>query len=166
MSRFQDKEDNFFNIQQKKLEDLQNLCTSYSDTVIDIKEQNASVHSNLNHLLQEHKSLCQKLQVISGKQDTCNNHLQQVHQKFTIPGSTLPILNQLQTCYPGNLYQPHPDYNISQPSYMQDVSYQPCQVNGNYGQDYSAEQSGRNLVIKYVLNRSSRPEVFCKKKSS
>ena len=49
---------------------------------------------------------------------------------------------------------------------MQDVSYQPSQVNGNYGQDYSAEQSGRNLVIKYVLNRSSRPEVFCKKKSS
>lgn len=148
MSRFHDKEDKFFNNQQKKIEDLQNLCTSYSQTVTDVKEQNASVHSNLNHLLQEHKSLCQKLQIISGKQDTSNNHLQQVHQKLTIPGSTLPILNQLQTCYPGNLYQPHSNYNINQPSYMQDVSYQSSQVNGNYGQIYTAKQSGRILEIK------------------
>ena len=154
VSRFQDKEDNFFNNQQKKLEDLQNLCTSYNQTVTNIKEQNDSVHSNLNHLLQEHKSLCQKLQTVSGKQDTCNNHLQQLHQKLTIPGSTLPILNQLQTCYPGNLYQPHSDYNISQPSYMQDVSYQPSQGNFNCGQDYTAKQSGRNLVIKYISNRN------------
>ena len=148
MSRFHDKEDKFFNNQQKKIEDLQNLCTSYSQTVTDVKEQNASVHSNLNHLLQEHKSLCQKLQIISGKQDTSNNHLQQVRQKLTIPGSTLPILNQLQTCYPGNLYQPHSNYNINQPSYMQDVSYQSSQVNGNYGQIYTAKQSGRILEIK------------------
>ena len=142
---------------------MQNLCTSYSQTVTDVKEQNASVHSNLNHLLQEHKSLCQKLQIISGKQDTSNNHLQQVHQKLTIPGSTLPVLNQLQTCYPGNLYQPHSNYNINQPSYMQDVSYQSSQVNGNYGQIYTAKQSGRILEIKYVSNRSSRLVVFCKK---